>query len=127
MINTLKELTLPGRGRPRTIHSRVFQSPLAGVSDQLFRNLIRRWAPEALLFTEMVSANGLNNRQWNYKIKELSKEKGPIGVQIFGHHPDKMAEAAIQAEASGAYVIDINNFLRYALGTAKILWRSNNC
>ena len=39
-----------------------------------------RWAPEALLFTEMVNANGLSNGQWNHKINELSKEKGPAPI-----------------------------------------------
>ncbi len=108
MTITSKELILQGRGVTRTIRSRVFQSPLAGVSDQIFRRLVRRWAPEALLFTEMVSTNCLSEQEWSYKIKGLNKEKGPVGVQIFGNCPEAMAEAAIQAEASGAYLIDIN-------------------
>ena len=103
-----EEITLPGRGLKRTIRSRVFQSPLAGVSDQIFRTLVLRWAPESLLFTEMVNASWLENGKGRYKVEELSKEKGPIGVQLFDHHPEAMAEAAIRAEASGAFLIDIN-------------------
>ncbi|MBM5817262.1 MAG: tRNA dihydrouridine synthase DusB, partial [Cyanobacteria bacterium K_Offshore_surface_m2_239] len=49
-------LELEGRGTSRAIHCRVLQSPLAGVSDRIFRRLVRRWAPQALLFTEMVHA-----------------------------------------------------------------------
>ena len=52
-----KPLQLKGNGKSRRLHSRVLQSPLAGVSDKVFRALVRRWAPDALLFTEMVNAN----------------------------------------------------------------------
>ncbi len=108
MTRPCTDLTIFGRGISKTIRSRVLQSPLAGVSDQVFRNLVRRWAPEALLFTEMVSASGLEHGHGNYKVQELSKEKGPIGVQLFDNHPEAMAEAAIRAEAYGAFLIDIN-------------------
>ena len=56
---TCRPLLLPGRGSPRELSCRVLQSPLAGVSDRVFRDLVRRWAPQALLFTEMVNATSL--------------------------------------------------------------------
>ena len=99
-MRPLKELTIPGRGVIRTLHSRAMQSPLAGVSDQVFRKLVRRWAPEALLFTEMVSASRLKQGHGHFKIEELSKETGPTGVQLFDHRPQPMIEAAIRAEAA---------------------------
>ncbi|MBM5803789.1 MAG: tRNA dihydrouridine synthase DusB, partial [Cyanobacteria bacterium K_DeepCast_35m_m2_155] len=49
-------LVLRGNGVSRQLSCRVLQSPLAGVSDRIFRSLVRRWAPDALLFTEMVNA-----------------------------------------------------------------------
>ena len=52
-------LTLEGRAEQRQLRCRVLQSPLAGVSDRIFRKLVRRWAPDALLFTEMVNATSL--------------------------------------------------------------------
>ena len=52
----LSPLQLPGNGTARQLRCRVLQSPLAGVSDRIFRGLVRRWAPDALLFTEMVNA-----------------------------------------------------------------------
>ncbi|MFM7314441.1 MAG: tRNA-dihydrouridine synthase, partial [Cyanobium sp.] len=52
-------LRLSGAGTTRSLRCRVLQSPLAGVSDRIFRNLVRRWAPDALLFTEMVNATSL--------------------------------------------------------------------
>ena len=86
----------------------MLQSPLAGVSDRIFRGLVRRWAPEALLFTEMVNATSLELGFGRIKVEELSRESGPIGVQLFDHRPAAMAEAARRAEAAGAFLIDIN-------------------
>lgn len=86
----------------------MLQSPLAGVSDKVFRQLVRRWAPDALLFTEMVNATSLELGHGRGKVEELAQERGPIGVQLFDHRPASMADAARRAEAAGAFLIDIN-------------------
>ena len=101
-------IRIPGRGRPRELTCRVIQSPLAGVSDRIFRRLVRRWAPQALLFTEMVNATSLEMGHGLSKVEELADESGPIGVQLFDHRPAAMADAARRAETAGAYLIDIN-------------------
>ena len=101
-------LQLPGNGTPRSLRCRVLQSPLAGVSDRIFRGLVRRWATDALLFTEMVNATSLELGHGRQKVEELRQESGPIGVQLFDHRPAAMAEAARRAEAAGAFLIDIN-------------------
>jgi tRNA-dihydrouridine synthase B len=101
-------LLLRGNGVTRTLPSRVLQSPLAGVSDRIFRGLVRRWAPDALLFTEMVNATSLELGHGRSKLTELGEEEGPIGVQLFDHRPAAMADAARRAEAAGAFLIDIN-------------------
>lgn len=92
----------------RLLRCRVLQSPLAGVSDRIFRGLVRRWAPDALLFTEMVNATSLELGHGLQKVEELGQEAGPIGVQLFDHRPAAMADAARRAEAAGAFLIDIN-------------------
>ena len=101
-------LQLPGRGVSRQLRSRVLQSPLAGVSDRVFRRLVRRWCPDALLFTEMVNATSLEMGHGRAKVEELATEEGPIGVQLFDHRPQAMAEAARRAQDAGAFLIDIN-------------------
>ncbi len=112
MINAPPHLSAPlqlaGRGQSRALRCRVLQSPLAGVSDRIFRSLVRRWAPDALLFTEMVNATSLELGHGLMKVEELATEAGPIGVQLFDHRPAAMAEAARRAEAAGAFLIDIN-------------------
>jgi len=101
-------LVLRGNGVSRQLSCRVLQSPLAGVSDRIFRSLVRRWAPDALLFTEMVNATSLELGHGLRKVAELGEEPGPIGVQLFDHRPTSMADAARRAQAAGAFLIDIN-------------------
>ena len=101
-------IRLPGRGTSRKLICPVLQSPLAGVSDQIFRKFVRKWSPKALLFTEMVNAKSLELGHGEEKVIELSNEIGPIGVQLFDHRPESMIDAAIKAESLGAFLIDIN-------------------
>jgi len=101
-------LQLAGNGTDRLLTCRVLQSPLAGVSDGIFRALVRRWAPDALLFTEMVNATALELGHGGAKMAALDQDPGPVGVQLFDHRPEAMAEAARRAEAAGAWLIDIN-------------------
>ena len=107
-MKVLPPIFLSGNGTPRSLECPIIQSPLAGVSDQIFRNFVRRWSPKALLFTEMVNAKSLELGHGEEKVIELSEESGPIGVQLFDHRPDSMIEAAIKAELAGAFLIDIN-------------------
>ncbi len=107
-MKELSPIFLSGNGTSRSIECPVIQSPLAGVSDQIFRKFVRRWSPNALLFTEMVNAKSLESGHGEEKVIELSEEIGPIGVQLFDHRPDSMIDAAIKAESSGAFLIDIN-------------------
>jgi len=102
------DLHLKGRIQSRVLQSRVLQSPLAGVSDKIFRELVRRWSRDALLFTEMVNATSLELGHGRGKVEELRLEAGPIGVQLFDHRPESMADAARRAEDAGAFLIDIN-------------------
>ena len=104
----LSPILLSGNGTSRSLDCPVIQSPLAGVSDQIFRKFVRRWSPKALLFTEMVNAKSLELGHGEEKVIELSEESGPIGVQLFDHRPDSMIDAAVKAESSGAFLIDIN-------------------
>jgi tRNA-dihydrouridine synthase B len=89
------------------LKSRVYVPPMAGVTDMVFRNIIRQIDKDCLLSTEMVSSRGLFCRKENH-IMDISPSEHPIGVQLFGHEPDIMARAAQLAEAGGADFIDIN-------------------
>ena len=91
------------------ISGRLFLAPMAGVTDAAFRHICRERGA-ALTATEMVSSKALV--YGDKKTKDLlycPEEDRPAAVQIFGHEPAVMAEAAqIALELSGADVLDIN-------------------
>jgi len=82
---------------------------MAGVTDPPFRRMCRERGA-ALVFTEMVSADGLvrgNRRTREYL--EILPEERPVGVQLFGSEPSVMAEAAaLVARICGPDLIDLN-------------------
>ncbi|KAF3884577.1 MULTISPECIES: tRNA dihydrouridine synthase DusB [Nostocales] len=90
------------------IKSRVLQSPLSGVTDMVFRRLVRRYAPESMMYTEMVNATGLHYVKQLPKIMEVDPNERPISIQLFDCRPDFLAEAAVKAVAEGADTVDIN-------------------
>ena len=73
-------IKLRGKGVSRIINSKVMLSPLAGVTDTIFRKLVRKWAPESLLFTEMINATSLNHGYGTQKIKQLELELSLIHI-----------------------------------------------
>lgn len=90
------------------VKSRVLQSPLSGVTDLVFRRLVRRYAPESMMYTEMVNAAGLRHIKHLPKIMEVDPNERPISIQLFDCRPDFLAEAAQMAVEEGADTIDIN-------------------
>ena len=91
-----------------TVDSRVLQSPLSGVTDLVFRRLVRRYAPKSMMYTEMVSAKEIHHLQELPTIMAIAPDEDPISIQLFDCRPDFMAEAARKAVAQGANTIDIN-------------------
>lgn len=90
------------------VNSRVLQSPLSGVTDLVFRRLVRRYAPSSMMYTEMVNATGLHYVKTLPKIMEIDPNERPISIQLFDCRPDFLAEAAKMAVAEGADTIDLN-------------------
>jgi tRNA-dihydrouridine synthase B len=89
------------------LKSRVYVPPMAGVTDVVFRKIMRDIDPHCLLATEMVSSKALLHKPDTNKM-DLHKGEDPIAIQIFGHEPEIMAQAAQMAEAKGANWVDIN-------------------
>lgn len=90
------------------LNSRVLQSPLSGVTDQVFRRLVRRYAPESMLYTEMVSAKEIHHLRELPQVMNIAPNETPISIQLFDCRPDFMGEAAEKAVAEGAQTVDIN-------------------
>ena len=84
-------------------------APMAGVTDFAFRRLCREHGA-ALTVTEMISARALcYHDKKTQELLYIAPDEHPSAVQIFGHEPEIMAEAAPMAlELSGADILDIN-------------------
>ena len=85
---------------------KVIQAPLAGISDVVFRGLIRKYNSKCLMTTEMISSEMLCNNP-NPRIIKFEEFEYPLSFQLVGHKIDKMTKAA-QIVAPYASMIDIN-------------------
>jgi nifR3 family TIM-barrel protein len=103
-----KRLATPLKIGNFEVKSRVLQSPLSGVTDLVFRRLVRRYAPDSMMYTEMVNATGLHYVKQLPRIMEVDPNERPISIQLFDCRPDFLAEAAQKAVAEGADTVDIN-------------------
>ncbi len=102
---------------------RIFLAPLSGVADSPFRRICKRFGADTV-YTEMVSAQGLTrcNRR-TADVFEFVEEERPIGVQIFGTDPGRMADSAAIIESDKPDFIDIN----LACPARKIVARGAGC
>ncbi len=95
--------------RPATV-----LAPMAGVTDTVFRRLIRNQGGCGLLMTEFTSSHGVVSTRKarkpnkNFRYLFFKPEEHPITCQLFGSDPDVMAEAARVCQDRGFDIVDIN-------------------
>ncbi len=83
-------------------------APLAGITNLPMR-LIAKEAGCGLVYSEMISANGLvYQSKKTQRILESTPAERPLAVQIFGADPEIMAAAAKIVADAGADIVDIN-------------------
>lgn len=95
-------------GKNFIFDGKVLLAPLAGISDSPFRRICKDFGAEGV-YTEMISSEGLTRK--NLRTAELTQftaGERPIGVQLFGKRPARMAEAARLIEELEPNLIDIN-------------------
>lgn len=93
----------------------LFLAPMEDVTDPSFRYICKEYGAD-MMYTEFVPSDGLvrDAEKALRKLVTYDYEK-PIGIQIYGHIPDAMVDAAKMAEnaaqlagGAGPDVIDIN-------------------
>ena len=86
----------------------LFLAPMEDVTDASFRYVCKKFGAD-MMYTEFVSSDGLirDARKSLEKLVIYEYER-PIGIQIYGHIPEAMTEAAKMAEAAKPDLIDIN-------------------
>jgi tRNA-dihydrouridine synthase B len=92
-------------------------APMAGVTDTVFRRLIRAQGGCGLMMTEFTSSHGvvgtdggrkLYRDARSFKYLSFKPEEHPISAQLFGADPVVMADAARICQDLGFDAVDIN-------------------
>ena len=90
--------------RPATI-----LAPMAGVTDTLFRRVIRGLGGCGLLMTEFTSSEGITrSAKKTLRYLYFQEDEHPITAQLFGANPEVMADAARMVQDLGYDAVDIN-------------------
>jgi nifR3 family TIM-barrel protein len=85
-------------------------APMAGITDTVFRQFIRRLGGCGLVMTEFTSADGLL-RSRDRKAQQylhFYADEHPISAQLFGSNPEVLSEAARRIEQLGFDLVDLN-------------------
>jgi tRNA-dihydrouridine synthase B len=78
----------------------LFLAPLAGVTETLFRRICKNHGADFVV-SELVSAEGLlRSGKQTVRLCAFDESERPIGIQLFGADPDRMAAAAALVEAT---------------------------
>ena len=95
--------------RDLTIRPAAVLAPMAGVTDTLFRRVIRGLGGCGLLMTEFTSSEGITrSAAKTLRYLYFQEDEHPITAQLFGANPAVMAEAAKMVEDLGYDAVDIN-------------------
>ncbi len=97
---TLRDIVI----RPATL-----LAPMAGVTDTVFRRVIRGLGGCGLIMTEFTSAEGVaRNAARTLQYLYFESDERPITAQLFGANPEVMASAAALVEELDFDIVDIN-------------------
>jgi len=89
-------------------------APMAGVTDTVFRRLIRAQGYCGLIMTEFTSSHGIvatrkaTKPTKAFRYLHFEPDEHPISAQMFGSDPEVMADAASYCQDQGFDVVDIN-------------------
>jgi tRNA-dihydrouridine synthase B len=97
------------RVRDLAIRPATVLAPMAGVTDTLFRRVIRAQGACGLLMTEFTSSEGITrSAAKTLRYLQFQEDEHPIAAQLFGASPKVMADAARMVEDLGYDTVDIN-------------------
>ncbi len=90
------------------LENNVMLAPMAGVTDQPYRKLVRGFGV-GLVVSEMIASRAMiyANKK-TMRMSTVCADEYPMSVQLAGTDPDVIAEAARMNEDRGAAIIDLN-------------------
>ncbi len=84
-------------------------APMDGYTDSPYRQIVKKIAPETVVFSEFYSADGIvHSKELQKRALTHNPSEYPLIIQIFGKDPTMFAEAAKIIEWYGITGIDIN-------------------
>jgi nifR3 family TIM-barrel protein len=99
---------------PLRIQPATVLAPMAGVTDTVFRRLIRSQGGCGLIMTEFTSSHGIvatsraTKPTRTFRYLYFDPDEHPISAQLFGADPQVMADAARFCQDMGFDIVDIN-------------------
>lgn len=96
-----------------SLESAVFLAPMSGITDQPFRRLVKRFrGPDGaapIVVSEMIASREMvAEASRSVRASTNCADEFPIAIQLAGHDPALMGEAARIAVDRGAAMVDIN-------------------
>ena len=89
------------------LKSKAILSPMAGITDVIFRKLAKKYGA-GLTYTEFVSSAGIvRKNDTALKMIETDLEEHPVGIQLYGNDINEVIEAAKLVE-NDFDIIDVN-------------------
>lgn len=90
-----------------TLENPIVLAPMAGITDLPYRRIMKEFGA-ALVFSEMISANGaVRHGRKTLELARTVPEERPLALQIFGDEPENLAATA-RLLAADCDLIDVN-------------------
>src|ERR1035441_8459461 len=95
--------------RDKSIAPATVLAPMSGVTDTVFRRMIRGLGGCGLIMTEFTSAECITrNAARTSRYLFFEPDEHPVTGQLFGADPNTMARAARMVEEIGFDIVDVN-------------------
>lgn len=101
-------LLSPIRIGPVTVETPVLLAPMSGVTDLPFRRIARALGAETVVSEMIASGEALRETRGTLKRAQKDGDDSPHIIQLAGHDPAIMAEAARLCADLGADIVDLN-------------------
>ncbi|HEV8374956.1 MAG TPA: tRNA dihydrouridine synthase DusB [Candidatus Polarisedimenticolia bacterium] len=84
-------------------------APMAGITDQYFRRILKRIGGLGLVSMEFISSEALTRGSERTRgMMHFHEEERPLAIQIYGSDASRMSDAASFVQELGADIVDIN-------------------
>lgn len=87
---------------------RFIGGPLDGITDSPFRQLVREFSKDELLYTEMRHVNAITSQKGGERALRFVQSERPLNFQIAANTPEMIQPACEKIMAAGVDLIDLN-------------------